>query len=191
MYITTDIHPFKIRQAVQVLLAGGVIAYPTEAVYGLGCDPLNADAVQRILELKNRPWQKGLILIASDQQQLLPFIQPLSPELQAQLNQTWPGPVTWLLPARPEVPHWLRGTHQSIAVRVTAHPGTRALCDAFGGAIVSTSANPASLPPARNPLKVRSYFGQQWGMILHGPLGGRAQPSEIRDASSGRLVRPG
>ena len=182
-------HPFQTRRAAAVLRAGGVIAYPTEAVYGLGCDPMDAAAVMRILELKKRPWQKGLILIASDQQQLLPFIQPPSPELQAQLNQTWPGPVTWLLPARPEVPHWLRGEHHSIAVRVTAHPGTRALCEQFGGAIVSTSANPASAEPARSPLKVRQYFGDGLGLILHGQLGGRAKPSEIRDASSGRVVR--
>lgn len=188
---TTIPHAFQIRRAVRVLRRGGVIAYPTEAVYGLGCDPLDAGAVQRILTLKQRPWQKGLILIASAQQQLTPFIQPLSTEIQAQLEQSWPGPVTWLLPARPEVPNWLRGTHDSIAVRVTDHPGSRALCEAFGGAIVSTSANPATLPPARNPLKVRRYFGNAPVMILHGPLGGRAQPSEIRDGRSGRLVRAG
>ena len=182
-------HPFQTRQAVRVLHAGGVIAYPTEAVYGLGCDPMDAAAVLRILELKKRPWQKGLILIASDRQQLDPFILPLSQELQTLLDESWPGPITWLLPAHPEVPYWLRGEHNSIAVRVTAHAGTRVLCEAFGRAIVSTSANPATLPPARSPLKVRRYFGDGLGMILHGPLGGRAQPSEIRDASSGRVIR--
>lgn len=184
-------HPFQIRRAVRVLRSGGVIAYPTEAVYGLGCDPLNAAAVHRILELKLRPWQKGLILIASDQQQLAPFIQPLSTELQAQLDQSWPGPVTWLLPARPEVPRWLRGEHDSIAVRVTAHLGTIALCQGFGGAIVSTSANPATIEPARDPLKVRRYFSQRLDMILHGPSSGRGRPSEIRDGRSGTLVRAG
>lgn len=184
-------HPFQIRRAVRVLRIGGVIAYPTEAVYGLGCNSMDAEAVFRILELKQRPWQKGLILIASCQEQLTHYLQTIPPSLQHQLDASWPGPVTWLLPARPEVPRWLRGSHDSIAVRVSAHPGTIALCEAFGGAIVSTSANPASLEPARTPLKVRRYFGQQLGMILHGPLGGRAQPSEIRDAASGRLVRVG
>ena len=184
-------HPFQTRRAVCVLRHGGVLAYPTEAVYGLGCDPMNTKAVFRILELKKRPWQKGLILIASDQHQLEPYLLPIPATLQQQLDDSWPGPITWLLPARPEVPYWLRGTHDSIAVRVTAHPGSIALCEGFGGAIVSTSANPATLAPARTPLKVRSYFGERLAMILHGPLGGRSQPSEIRDGRTGQQVRSG
>src|SRR5512143_218632 len=133
--------PWQLREAVRVLHHGGLIAYPTEAVYGLGCDPRNADAVLRLLNLKQRPWQKGLILIAADLAQLDPYLLPLDEMMRARVVPTWPGPNTWLLPARVETPHWLRGEHDTLAVRVTAHPVAAALCRAFGGPIVSTSAN--------------------------------------------------
>lgn len=185
------LHPFQLARAARTVRAGGVLAYPTEAVYGLGCDPLDADAVMRILELKQRPADKGLILIAADLQQLLPYIQPPSAALRRKLNATWPGPVTWLLPARSETPSWLRGNHDTLAVRVTAHPLTAALCRACGTALVSTSANRAGQPPARSALRVRRLFGEEVDLIVHGPLGGATRPSEIRDAHSGRVLRAG
>lgn len=173
-----------------MLRDGGVIAYPTEAVYGLGCDPLNRAAVMRLLAIKQRPVAKGLILIADDFSRLLPFVQPPDDVLQQRLDASWPGPVTWLLPARPETPTWLRGRHTSIAVRVTAHRGAAALCAAFGGALVSTSANRLGQPPARTPLQVRQRCSGV-DLVLHGATGGRRRPSEIRDARSGELVRAG
>lgn len=181
---------FRLRRAARVLHRGGVVAYPTEAVFGLGCNPLDRGAVLRILAIKRRPMHKGLILIASRFAQLAPFVQPPDAALQARLDATWPGPVTWLLPAAPAAPTWLRGQHASIAVRVTAHPLAAALCDAFGGAIVSTSANPSGRPPARTPLQVhRRCPGID--LVLHGPTGGARRPTEIRDAGSGALVRRG
>lgn len=183
--------PFQLREAVRALRRGGVIAYPTEAVYGLGCDPLNPDAVRRLLELKQRPMEKGLILVAADLAQLASYLLPLAASLAPQVNASWPGPLTWLLPVRPEVPHWLRGTHDSLAVRVSAHPVVRALCTTFGGPIVSTSANPAGQSPARNPLAVQRMFGSNVDCILHAPLGGLGRPTEIRDGRSGRIVRAG
>jgi len=183
--------PFQIREAARTLLAGGLVAYPTEAVYGLGCDPLNHHAVFDLLTLKQRPVEKGLILIASDFEQLHPYLLPLSKKIERRINLSWPGPTTWLLPARPEVPHWLRGCHQTLAVRVTAHPTAAALCDRFGGAIISTSANSSSRPPARKPLTLKHYFAQQLDYTLHAPLGELGQPTEIRDAISGELIRPG
>lgn len=180
---------FHLRTARRVLQAGGIVAYPTEAVYGLGCDPLNPQAVMRLLALKQRPWQKGLILVASRRRQLDPYLQPADPTMEKQLNDTWPGPVTWLLPARPEVPRWLRGEHDTLAVRVTAHPLAAALCDAFGGPIVSTSANLAGHEPARSALRVQCELGGGVDYILHGPLGELAQPTEIRDAKTGRVIR--
>lgn len=179
----------KLDRAVQTLHSGGIIAYPTEAVFGLGCDPHNAQTVQRLLEIKQRPIHKGLILIASDQQQLAPYIQPPSQALQNKLNASWPGPVTWLLPARPEVPEYLRGEHTTLAVRVTAHPLAAALCSAFGGPIVSTSANPGGLAPARDVLTVRRYFGESLDYVLNGPLGELARPTEIRHGQTGRVMR--
>jgi len=181
--------PFHLRAARRALLAGGIVAYPTEAVYGLGCDPLNPDSVTRLLAIKQRPWQKGLILIASHRHQLDPYIEPVEDRIEQQLEQTWPGPVTWLLPARPEVPRWLRGTHDTLAVRVTAHPLAAALCNAFGGPIVSTSANLTGHEPARSALRVRRELGGLVDYILHGALGELAQPTEIRDARTGRVIR--
>lgn len=184
-------NPWHLRQAVRCLDAGGVIAYPTEAVFGLGCDPLNPQAVSRLLALKQRDVAKGLILIAADLAQLSPYIEPPTADIQARLDASWPGPVTWLLKPRPHVPQWLTGAHHTIAVRVSAHPVANALCQTFGRALVSTSANPSHHPPARNSLTLRRYFHQQIDFIVPGKLGAQAKPTVIRDARTGKIHRPG
>ena len=181
---------FRLREAARCLRKGGVIAYPTEAVYGIGCDPLDREAVSRILSIKQRPMAKGVILIASGFEQLAPFVLPPSPEIKQRLDQTWPGPVTWLLPCRAETPVWLRGRHPTIAVRITDHPLARALCTAFGGAIVSTSANASGRPPARSALQARLRCPGV-DLVVNGPTGGRKNPSEIRDARSAAVMRAG
>ena len=167
---------------------GGVVAYPTEAVYGLGCCPYYFPAVSRILALKKRKISKGLILVGSELSQferLADFgrIGDISPILAS-----WPGPVTWIVPARPDVPRWLTGDKAGIAIRVSAHPVVRSLCDRIG-ALVSTSANPARLPPARTALRVRNYFKNELDFILHAPVGPAREPSQIRDALTGKLLR--
>ena len=179
-----------LRRTARVLQAGGVVAYPTEAVYGLGCDPLNRDAVHRLLAIKQRPVDKGLILIASRFGQLAPFVQPLDDAIMRRLNETWPGPVTWVLPASPATPRWLRGVYHTLAVRVTAHPLAAALCDAFGGPVVSTSANPSGRPPARNALQARLRCPGV-DLVLHGATGALSQPTPIRDAITGDVLRGG
>ncbi len=181
--------PWHLRQAAHALHHGGIVAYPTEAVYGLGCEPLDAVAVLRLLALKKRPMDKGLILIASDFQQLAPFVQTPAPGIMRHINATWPGPVTWLLPARVDTPYWLRGAHDTLAVRVTAHLQAAALCRAFGGALVSTSANPAGRSPARHPLRVRHYFDGRLDCILSGAVYSHTKPTEIRDALTGKVIR--
>lgn len=168
--------------------SGGVIAYPTEAVYGLGCDPANEAAVLRILALKQRPVDKGLILIAAEIAQLHPYIEPRLLENTA-VKASWPGPHTWLFPYRPGTPAWLTGTHDTLAVRVTAHPVAAALCGAFGGAIVSTSANPAGAEPARDAVTVAGYFGDRIDMIVDGAVDAAAQVSSIRDVRTGKQLR--
>jgi L-threonylcarbamoyladenylate synthase len=180
---------WQLKQAVRTVRHGGIISYPTESVFGLGCDPLRLDAVVRLLELKQRPAAKGLILIASEVEQLLPFVLPLEPSYRDRVLGSWPGPVTWLLPARPETPALLRGAHDSLAVRVTAHPLAAALCRACGHALVSTSANRGGRPPARTTLAVRRRFGEEIDYVLPGEAGG-APVTEIRDARSGAIVRP-
>lgn len=179
----------RLNLALHSLHRSGIIAYPTEAVFGLGCDPLNERAVRRLLQLKQRPWHKGLILIAASYDQLLPFIEPPEPHIMAPVLASWPGPSTWLLPAQPWVPKWIRGRHQSLAVRVSAHPLVTALCRAWGGPLISTSANRSNCKAARSPWQVRLQFGDRLDYLLNGPLGGLERPTSIRDASSGRLIR--
>lgn len=179
----------SVDEAVECLKRAEVIAYPTEAVYGLGCDPQSETAVRDILRLKNRPEEAGLILIADQFDRFRSFAGAVDDALLDRALATWPGPVTWLFPRAPEVPDWLAGSHPTIALRVTAHPVCRALCSAFGSAVVSTSANPRSDAPARSAAKVAEYFGDTLGGIVDGELGSDPRPSEIRDLVSGRVIR--
>ena len=179
----------RLALAAHWLACGGLVAYPTEAVYGLGCDPRDRSAVHRLLALKARPEGKGLILIAADWIQLEPYVRSLGPERMAAIHGTWPGPVTWLLPARPGAPRWLTGDHATLAVRITAHPLAAALCRRWGGALVSTSANRASRPPARTPLGVHLALAGGLDYILTGRCGGAARVSSIRDGTTGAVLR--
>ncbi|MFO1371116.1 MAG: L-threonylcarbamoyladenylate synthase [Candidatus Competibacteraceae bacterium] len=179
----------RLHIAAHVIRAGGIIAYPTEAVYGLGCNPRDERAVRRLLALKRRPAHKGLILVAADFAQLASFLQPLTETDHVRLNATWPGPYTWLIPTRLTTPRWLRGRHDTLAVRVTAHPLAAALCWACGHPLVSTSANLSGRPPARTALAVRRQLGRDLDYLLPGPTGGATKPTEIRDLRTGQLVR--
>lgn len=169
-----------------------VIAYPTEAVFGLGCDPNSEVAVEALLGLKHRPREKGLILIADNFQQLLPYIDETAlsdTQLQTVLA-TWPGPVTWVMPAKATTPTWLTGQFSSLAVRVTDHPLVKELCHKFGKPLVSTSANLNGQPPCRLADEVIKQFGHDFP-VLAGHVGGRENPSEIKDALTGNLIRQG
>jgi L-threonylcarbamoyladenylate synthase len=179
-----------IAAAVRALRAGGIIAYPTEGVWGLGCDPFNESAVRRLLALKGRPVSKGLILVAGDAAQFDSCLRGLPRATRERICRSWPGPVTWVVPAAPQLPQWIRGDHPGAAIRVSAHPLVRALSEAFAGPIVSTSANPQGLAPARTELKVRLYFRDRVDYVLSGELGGARGASEIRDAMTGRVLRP-
>ncbi|TXH78070.1 MAG: threonylcarbamoyl-AMP synthase [Thiothrix sp.] len=180
----------QIEEAVAIVTAGGLIAYPTEAVFGLGCDPQNEAALQRLLELKQRPAHKGLILIAAELEQVTPYLAALTPEILERILPTWPGPYTWLLPVKPAVSSLVRGEHDTLAVRISAHPVCRALCQQFGGPLISTSANPATQTPARDVESLQTYFAEQLDLILDLPLGQQQNPSEIRNALTGELIRP-
>jgi L-threonylcarbamoyladenylate synthase len=177
--------------AAELLKAGQVIAYPTEAVYGLGCDPTNESAVRKLLALKGRHESAGLVLIASDFSQLRRWIADVPGDLKDKAMQTWPGPVTWLFPRAKQVPDYVAGKHKTVAVRITAHQPSRDLCDAFGSALISTSANHTSAKPARSAAEVENYFGQSLGGILAGELGEGSKPSEIRDLVTGAIIRQG
>lgn len=178
--------------AVHALARGGVIAYPTEAVFGLGCDPFNAAAVDRLLLLKQRPAHKGLILVAADQDQIAPLLEGLPPRQRDALNRTWPGPVTWLIPDPAGwVPANVKGDFTSVAVRVSAHPVVRDLCRAWGGPLVSTSANQTGQTPFRSEWALRRHTRLQPDYLLPGATQQRNRPTEIRDLQSGRIIRAG
>lgn len=179
----------SINKAAEALRQGRIIAYPTESVYGLGCDPFNPYAVTQILTLKNRSIKKGFILIASEWKQVETLTQPLDPKILAQVFRTWPGPVTWIFPATAEVPYWLRGDRTTIAIRVTAHPIARLLCLHFGGPIVSTSANLERQLPVRDVKILRIIFDKKIDVILEAALGASKRPTEIRDVITAEVLR--
>lgn len=177
---------------ITVLQQEHVIAYPTEAVFGVGCDPDSERAVTRLLALKQRSVEKGLILIAANVEQLKPYIDDsvLTASQREAVFSCWPGPVTFVFPAKTTTPRWLTGKFDSLAVRVTDHPLVVELCLAYGKPLVSTSANLAGQEPCRNTEEVLAQFGPDFP-VLDGATGGRTNPSEIRDALTGRLFRQG
>ena len=176
------------RSVAAHLKHGGLIAYPTEYCYGLGCSPRNRRAVLRLLKLKSRPQNKGLILIAGKFGQLAPYLQPLTAEQQDILRRDGAQAVTYLMPAKPSVPRWLRGMHDTLAVRITTHAGAAALCNALGMALVSTSANRSGHQPARTYAQCQRMFGNRV-LVLPGRVGKRKKPSTIRAWASGKIVR--
>lgn len=178
--------------AAHALAKGGVIAYPTEAVWGLGCDPFNRGAVEKLLALKHRPAHKGLILVAADLQQIAPLLVGLNASQCQQLQDTWPGPVTWLMADTQHwIPQWVKGRFSTIAVRVSAHPVVRDLCLAWGGPIVSTSANRSGEPALRSEWALRRHPLLQVDYLVPGATQNRKKPSEIRDLQTGRVIRAG
>ena len=183
--------PLDTAAAVEKLRTGHVIAYPTEAVYGLGCDPANESAVRKLLKLKGRHESAGLVLIASEFSQLLPWVSDVSESLVQKAMQTWPGPVTWLFPRAAAVPDYVAGKHETVAVRITAHRPSRDLCESFESALISTSANHTSAKPARSLSEVWDYFGSDIAGTLAGELGDGEKPSEIRDLITGKIIRRG
>lgn len=179
----------RIREAVAALRHGEVIAYPTEAVWGLGADPFNDEAVNKILTLKNRPPEKGLILICGDITQLDFLLKGISATDMGCLKASWPGHTTWLVPHENRVPKYISGSFDKVAVRVSAHPVVKALCTKFSGPIVSTSANPQGYNPARNGCKARQYFRKRGVIFAPGIIGNEGKPSTIVDLSSKRVLR--
>lgn len=179
---------FPIHRAARIVREGGVIAYPTEGVFGLGCLPDDLEAVIRILSMKYRNPAMGLVLIAADPEQLDGWIR--LPGATTSLDTGSADPVTWIVPATDRVPIWIRGRHEGLAVRITKHPVAAALCHASRSALVSTSANVSGRPPARNAFVLRRLFRDLVDYIVPGSCGPASGPSEIRDLVSGNVVRP-
>jgi len=182
-------YPFHCVRARAVLGRGGIIAYPTEGVWGLGCDPFNKAAVERLLALKNRPWQKGLIVALANERVAGALLQSMPEGRQCAIKSTWPGPNTWLVPHGDLWPYWITGESDFIACRLSAYSVVCDLARAVGGAIVSTSANPAGRPPAMTAQQVRHYFGRSIEFIMPGGVQGLQKPSVIRHGITGEILR--
>ena len=181
----------RIDQAARIVLVGGVIAYPTEAVYGIGCLPTNREALERIVAIKRRDARKGLIVVAAGIDQLAGLAEIPGGKAGDRIRSDWPGPVTWIVPAKPGLPGLLTGGRHTIAVRVSDHPVVRRLCLRTGSALVSTSANFSGRSAARSALAVRRTLGGKIDYVLAGPLGKLSRPTEIRDWRSGEILRAG
>ena len=171
------------------LARGGLIAYPTESCYGLGCAPTDTRALKRLIAAKGRSAAKGLLLIAADWAQLKPYVAPLPPVDLARLKRRWPGPVTWVVPASRRCPALLTGGRPTVAVRVTAHPDAARLCRSLGTALVSTSANKSGRKAAQTAAECRRIFGARVH-TLDGRIGTRRRPSTLIDLATGKILRP-
>ena len=178
----------RISQAIEIVRQGGVIVYSTDTVLGLGCDPNNQIAVEKILWLKQRSVDKGLIFLVTGLNEMENFSKTLSTSQHEKINSSIDSkPTTWLLPANNKSPPWITGKQSSIAIRITQHRIAKQLCSAVG-AIVSTSANISKYPTIQNEQQIRSWFGPYIDYVILGPPG-TGQPSEIRDLITGKVVR--
>lgn len=178
----------RLEDARHCLYQGGVLAYPTEAVYGLGCDAFNEQAVLRIIGLKRRPMAQGLILLIAHWSQLYPLIGPVKDAALENVKATWPGPTTWIFPKSSNIPTWLNGNHEGIAIRMSAHPIAKEL--SIDLALVSTSANIHGQAPARDICALELQFPAGIDGVVLGDLGSESQPSAIYDVLTGACIRP-
>ncbi|WMY96113.1 MAG: Sua5/YciO/YrdC/YwlC family protein [Arsenophonus sp.] len=181
---------FSFHNIIMALKKGEIIAYPTEAVFGLGCDPDNEEAIHKLFLLKQRSWKKGFILIASSYEQLIPYIddQKLTMKQKKIIFSMKKKPITWVLPAKKNISKWLTGTFNSIAVRIINFQLIKDLCFFYGKPLISTSANLHGEPPCKTKEEVILKFNDQV-FILDGVVGGHKNPSEIRDIITGCLYR--
>ena len=177
----------QLKKAAMLIREGGVVAYPTEGVYGLGCDPLNKVAVERLLTLKQRDISKGLIVIGANWQQLQPLTKPVFASQLKKVEKAI-GPITWLFPASAMVPSWITGSSSQLAVRVTDHPVARALCELVG-MLVSTSANVSTHASACSAAETKAIFGERLAMIIDAPVGNLKKPTPIIDVVTNEVMR--
>lgn len=178
-----------VGRGARILRGGGVIAYPNESVYGLGCLPGNEQAVERVLRLKGRERSLGMILIAHDWNQFEGWVKSLSAAADPRQLRESEG-ITWVMPASPDTPAWITGGRDTVAVRRSLHPLAAELSRALDSPLVSTSCNPHGMPPARTAEEARNYFDAEVDWVMPGDCGPLEGPSEIRDAATGAVLRP-
>ncbi|MBF0348521.1 MAG: threonylcarbamoyl-AMP synthase [Magnetococcales bacterium] len=171
--------PHELTHALETLHSGGIIAYPTETVYGIGADPFQPRGLDQILRLKGRDATKGFILLIPNRRTLETIVTPPSPWAERLIQQFWPGPLTLVLPAQPGLPEQVTGGRTTVAVRHSSSQRVATLLNAWGRPLVSTSANPSGHPPFRNHLQVQDFFGSQIPCIMTGHCPTHTPPSTI------------
>ncbi|MBT4884738.1 MAG: threonylcarbamoyl-AMP synthase [Legionellales bacterium] len=179
----------EIHIAVSFLKQGKIIAYPTEAMFGIGCDVMDEKALTKIIKIKKRPPEKGLIIVAARWEQVQNLTQKIPDSQYKKIFQSWPGHTTWLFPAAKQVPTLITGKHNTIAIRVSNNPTITALCEQYGKPIVSTSANIHNGPTAMNDTDVTNIFGGNVDYIVSGKFEKHCGASKIIDAITGKVLR--
>lgn len=169
---------------------GGLIAYPTESCYGIGCDPFNRIAIDRVIQIKGRKRSKGLIVIAGSQKQLKDLLskEALSDSINDKFDDYWPGPYSLILPVSNKVPNNLTGKHAKIAVRVTRHKLVQQLSQHLNLPLVSTSANRSGFKSIRTYRECKRQFGKKL-MVLPGITNFSKKPSTIIDWETKKVLR--
>ncbi len=180
--------PWALNRFSQEVSLGAIFGYPTDTIWGFGCHPLIAPSVTRILQIKQRSPDKGLILLSSRLEYCAAYLDA-EPEQLKPIRAPADRPTTWLVPASEFCPPWIRGNFTSVAIRITDHPLLQILCDRLEAPIVSTSANRAGRAPVRNALQMRKQFGQELDYIVTGFTAGSGQASEIKHLDTGITVR--
>ena len=180
-------------RAAAIIQAGGLIAFRTDTFYGLGADPFNRGALRNLLALKGRGDGKPILLVISDASEVGRFNAGAGKLFDAISARHWPGALTLVIRARPELPEELTARTGTIGLRLPADEEVRELIRACGGALTATSANFAGEPPARTPREVARAFPDNLALIVDGGEARSHEPSTVLDVSGGeaRLVREG
>ncbi|MGX5203283.1 L-threonylcarbamoyladenylate synthase [Aliikangiella sp. IMCC44632] len=187
-HLSAGLSQWQFNRVAQVLSQGGVIAYPTESVYGLGCNPYNESALSRILQLKQRPAHKGLIILVSQLEQAEPLIQPLTQAQRDMILQPNDRATTWLIPKQDSVSPLLSGASNKLAVRLTSHPFAKMICELTQQPLVSTSCNKAGKSELTQYSAVRNHWQNLVDKVVRGECGGQ-RPSRIIDLINHRVLR--
>jgi len=166
---------------------GGIIAYPTESCFGLGCDPRNRKAINKIIKLKKRSLNKNFILIGSSIKQFNYFLNPLDNSTSTNLFSKWPGPHTWLMTANNRCPNWLK-SNSKIALRISSFSSCQLLTKSLDMAITSSSLNLTGKIPLKNYRDVCRFLPKQVKLIK-GRVGKSKRPSVIQDFKTKKIIR--
>lgn len=184
----------SLREAGEVVRSGGVIAFPTETFYGLGVDPFNVPAVQRLCNLKGRsPQTRPVLVLIRSRHELQALVSEITPAAERLMQACWPGPLTLVFRATEAVPSVLTAGTGTIGVRLSAYPDVQRVLEMIGGSLTGTSANRTGQPPATTAEEVERAFGADVDLIVNGGSTPGGLPSTVVDTtvSPPRLIRAG